>query len=264
MLHFVDTHCHLDREFFGEEVEAVLDRALENGVKRMAVVGTDLNSSRESLQICERFGCRGLFAVVGVHPHDSGPVAHGLPQELMELADHPRVVAVGETGLDYYYEHTDRESQKKAFRLHVAWAREAGKPMVIHVRDAYSDTRELLSQECVGERTGVIHCFSGTVEDARVFLDMGFYISFAGPVTFKRNDDLRDVAAYVPLDRILCETDSPYLSPVPKRGKRNEPSYVRYTFEEVARVRGMDLSALCEAVWNNAEVLFRWGEGRGV
>lgn len=259
MLRFVDTHCHLDRESFGDEVEGVLDRAREVGVGRLAVVGTDLPSSREVLDLCEHYAGRGLFAVVGVHPHDSGPVADGLPDELLRLADNPRVVAIGETGLDYYYEHTDRERQLLAFRLHVAWAREVHKPLVIHVRDAYADTRELLASGNVGERTGVIHCFSGTVDDARAFLDMGFFISFAGPVTFKRSDDLREVAAFVPLDRILCETDSPYLAPVPRRGRRNEPAYVRYTFEEVARVRGLSLEAFCDAVWRNAERLFRWG-----
>lgn len=260
MLRFVDTHCHLDRESFGDEVEAVLDRAREKGVAKMAVVGTDLATSRESVELCERYADRGLFAVIGVHPHDSGPVADGLPAELLELASHPRVVAIGETGLDYYYEYTDRKRQLEAFARHVEWARKADKPLVVHVRDAYPEAWGLLSTEEVGGRAGVIHCFSGTVEDVRKFLDLGFYISFAGPLTYRKNDELREVAAFVPLDRLLCETDSPYLSPVPKRGKRNEPAHVCYTFEELARVRSMELEGLCAAIWENAERLFRWKE----
>lgn len=259
MLRFVDTHCHLDGESFGDEVDAVLDRAREKGVERLAVVGTDLVSSLESVALSERFPDRGLFAVVGVHPHESGAVADGLPARLLELAGHPRVVAIGETGLDYYYEHTERNCQQEVFARHVTWARDADKPLVIHVRDAYADAGELLSREDVGSRTGVIHCFSGTVEDARTFLDLGFYISFAGPLTYRKNDLLREVAAFVPLDRLLCETDSPYLAPVPKRGRRNEPAHVGYTFEELARVRSMELGDLCSAIWDNAERLFRWG-----
>lgn len=259
MLRFVDTHCHLDQESFGDEVHAVLDRAGETGVERLAVVGTDFGTSLESVNLCERYADRGLFAVVGVHPHECGPVAEGLPAELMELASHPRVVAIGETGLDYYYEHTDRDLQQQAFVHHVDWARAVCKPLVVHVRDAYEDAWNLLSTQDVGDRTGVIHCFSGTVDDARKFLDLGFYISFAGPLTYKSNDDLRNVAAFIPLDRLLCETDSPYLAPVPKRGKRNEPSHVRYTFEELARVRSMELEEICSIVWDNAERFFRWG-----
>lgn len=259
MLRFVDTHCHLDQESFGDEVEAVLDRAREAGVARLAVVGTDLATSRESVALCERYRNRGLFAVVGVHPHDCGPVAGGLPDDLTVLARSRSVVAIGETGLDYYYEHTDRKLQQEAFVRHVAWAREAEKPLVVHVRDAYPDAWDLLSSQDVGSRTGVIHCFSGSVEDARKFLDLGFYISFAGPVTYRKNTELREVVAFVPLDRMLCETDSPYLAPVPKRGRRNEPFHVRYTVEELARVRSMPLRALCDVLWDNADRLFCWG-----
>jgi len=254
-----DTHCHLDMEQFREDLETVLDRAAEAGLRRLLVVGSDETSSFAVHRLALDYADRGVFAAVGVHPHDASSAAEGLSAELHDLANAPCVAAIGETGLDYHYDHSPRDVQRRVFADHVAWAVKAGKPLVVHIREAYDDALALLRSEDASRCGGVIHCFSGTWEDAKAALDLGFYVSFAGPVTFPRSAELREIAGRIPTDRILCETDAPYLAPQPFRGKRNEPAYVRFVYETLATARKTTFEALAEHVWKNAEALFGWG-----
>ncbi|WP_029166017.1 TatD family hydrolase [Aminiphilus circumscriptus] len=256
-----DTHCHLDMEQFGEDLETVLDRAAEAGLRRLLVVGADETSSFVAHRLALDYAARGVFAAVGVHPHDASTAAEGLSAELRDLANAPCVAAIGETGLDYHYDHSPRDVQRRVFADHVAWAVEAEKPLVVHIREAYGDALALLRTEGASRCGGVIHCFSGTWEDAKAALDLGFYVSFAGPVTFPRSTELREISGRIPADRILCETDAPYLAPQPFRGRRNEPAYVRFVYETIADVRKTTFEALAEQIWKNAETLFRWKGG---
>lgn len=254
----VDTHCHLEMDAFDADREGVLERAASQGVRWLVTVGTDEMSSLAATHLARRHAAQGVFATVGVHPHEASAVAQGLPESLCALARQERVVAVGETGLDFFYDHSPREAQRRAFVLHVAWAREVAKPLVVHVRDAYDEALELLRAEGATSCGGVIHCFSGTWEHAVGALDLGFFISFGGPLTFSKNASLREVAARVPLDRLLCETDAPYLAPQPFRGKRNEPAHVVQVYHCLAEVRHMDRKDLAAAISRNAGTLFRW------
>lgn len=254
-----DTHCHLDMEQFREDLETVLDRAAEAGLRRLLVVGSDETSSFAVRRLALDYADRGVFAAVGVHPHEASSAAEGLSAELRDLTNAPCVAAIGETGLDYHYDHSPRDVQRRVFADHVAWAVESGKPLVVHIREAYDDALALLRSEDASRCGGVIHCFSGTWENAKAALDLGFYVSFAGPVTFPRSAELREIAGRIPADRILCETDAPYLAPQPFRGRRNEPAYVRFVYETLATVRKTTFEALTEQVWKNAEALFGWG-----
>ena len=258
----VDTHCHLDMDAFDPDREAVLDRAASCGVGRMVTVGTDEASSLKALELALRHAPRGVFATVGVHPHEASSVAEGLPGALGDLARHDRVVAVGETGLDFFYDHSPREVQKKVFAFHVAWALKVGKPLVVHVRDAFDEALEILKSEGAAEIGGVFHCFSGTWEQAVAALDLGFYLSFAGPLTFSKGEALRDVASRIPRDRLLCETDAPYLAPHPFRGRRNEPAHVAQIYDRLAEVRREARGDLEATIYRNAETLFRWAEDK--
>jgi len=258
----VDTHCHLDMDAFDPDREAVLDRAASCGVGRMVTVGTDEASSLKALELALRHAPRGVFATVGVHPHEASSVAEGLPGALGDLARHDRVVAVGETGLDFFYDHSPREVQKKVFAFHVAWALKVGKPLVVHVRDAFDEALEILKSEGAAEIGGVFHCFSGTWEQAVAALDLGFYLSFAGPLTFPKGEALRDVASRIPRDRLLCETDAPYLAPHPFRGRRNEPAHVAQIYDRLAEVRREARGDLEATIYRNAEALFRWAEDK--
>lgn len=259
MERLVDTHCHLAMEDFANDLAETLERARLAGVEKMLIVGSDEKGSLDAFDLVSRESSSGLFAAVGIHPHDSSSASDGIPDSVSELARHPIVVAVGETGLDYFYDHSPREVQKEVFALHIALARECAKPLVVHVRDAYDDAMEILRKEKTHDRGGVIHCFSGEMHHALAAIDLGFYISFAGPLSYPGNETLRKIAAGLPLERILCETDSPYLSPQPKRGKRNEPANVRFVYEELARVRGISAQACAETVRDNASRLFGWG-----
>ncbi len=259
MAKLVDSHCHLAMEEFEEDLPEVLTRSSEAGVERILVAGSDEKGSLDAFRLVRERTGRGLFAALGIHPHDSVTASSGIPETIIELARRPEVVAVGETGLDYFYDHSPRDIQRKLFSLHVGLARELGKPLVVHVREAYDDALDTLRKEKASECGGVIHCFSGSMKDAIAAIDLGFYISFAGPVTYPKNGSLREIASAVPMDRILCETDAPYLSPQPRRGKRNEPAYVAWVYEAVAQARGIPLGNCIEAVWNNSARLFRWG-----
>lgn len=261
-----DSHCHLDMEEFGGQVTEVLQRAYDAGVRRILLAACDERSSYEVLRIASQSAASGveIWAASGVHPHDASGVAGGLPDELTDLSANARVVAIGEMGLDYYYDNSPRDVQAQVFAWQIEWARRAKKPIIVHLRnaadraegDAYRDAIRIMREGNASDCGGVIHCFSGELSDAKAALDLGFTISFAGPLTYPKALALRDVAASVPLDRILCETDSPYLAPQRNRGRRNEPAYVRDVYEKMAEIRGMTLEKLAEALWENGERLF--------
>jgi TatD DNase family protein len=246
MVELVDSHCHLDEERFDIDRDAVIARAKAAGVTRMITIGASgsMQANYDAVALSEQDS--GIYATVGVHPHDAKSMSDSVLAELAELARRPKVVGIGETGLDYYYDNSPRPRQQEAFRLHVGLARDLGLPIVVHLRDAYDDAADLLREERAQEVGGVIHCFSGDRADARRFLDLGFDISFSGIVTFKTAVELREVAAMVPADRFMIETDAPFLAPVPHRGKRNEPAFVVHTAELIAAVRRQALATVVE------------------
>jgi TatD DNase family protein len=248
----VDSHCHLDFPEFEGNLGEIREEMRANGVTHALCISVELPKFPEVLALAEAHD--NFFASVGVHPdHEAEPVSSA---RLVELARHPRVVAIGETGLDYHRRSGDLEWQRERFRCHIRAARECGKPLVIHTRDAAEDTLKIMAEEGAGEVGGVMHCFTETREVAEAALALGFHISFSGIVTFKNAAALKEVARSVPLDRILVETDSPYLAPVPHRGKTNRPALVRHVAEEVARLRGVSLEVVAEATTGNFFRLF--------
>ncbi|HEY4186058.1 MAG TPA: TatD family hydrolase [Polyangia bacterium] len=253
----IDSHCHLDGEKFAGDLSEVLARARAAGISRMICVGAghDLTSARGSLALARRE--TDVYATVGVHPHDVAAMTEADWAELEVLAAEPRVVGIGETGVDYHYDHSPREAQQLAYRRFVQLARRAGKPLSSHVREAHEDAATILREEDAAAVGGVIHCFTGGVADARRYLDLGHHLSFSGILTFKNADDIREAAAFAPLDRVLVETDSPYLAPVPHRGKRNEPAFVARTLEALAALRKIPLPEADHATTENARRLFR-------
>lgn len=250
----VDSHCHLDFPDFVNEQDRLLAAMAENGVGWALCAGVTLERFPAMLGMVEARD--NLFAGVGVHPdHQEGQ--DPTVDELLSLATHPKVVAIGETGLDYYRLTGDLEWQRDRFRRHIRAAKECGKPLIIHTRSSAEDTVKVLREEGADSVGGVFHCFTESSEVAQQALDLGFYISMSGIVTFKNAVALKEVARTIPLDRLLVETDSPYLAPVPYRGKRNEPAYVRHVAEEVAKLRGMEYSVLAEATTRNFFRLFQ-------
>jgi TatD DNase family protein len=254
----IDSHCHLDDAVFDDDRDAVVERAREAGVDLMLAIGTgdgppDLEVA---IRLAEQYD--SVRATVGIHPHDARKADAASFDRLAELCGHPRVLALGEIGLDYHYDNSPREIQREVFVNQMQIARQAGKPIVIHSRDAWEDTIELLETHWrPGGLGGIMHCFSGGVEQAREALDLGFWISFAGVVTFPRAEQLREAAAAVPLDRLLVETDAPYLTPEPYRKiRRNEPRYVVETARKVAAARGMEYEELAAATSRNFCALF--------
>jgi TatD DNase family protein len=253
----IDSHAHIQGKEYAGETAAVIERARLAGVEQIIAVGGagDMSSNSEAVALADSF--ENIYATVGMHPHDAKDVGEKELQTLKDLALHPKVIAVGETGLDYYYDHSPRDVQRRVFAQFIHMARETELPIVVHERDAASDGAELLRSEGAGKLRGVIHCFTGNYEAARAYLDLGFYISFTGIITFKNAEALRDVVRQVPLERILVETDSPYLTPVPHRGKRNEPAYVRLVAATVANVKGVTLEEVARVTTDNARRLFR-------
>lgn len=250
----IDSHAHINDRRFAADREEVLARARGAGLAGIVNVGFDLPSSAECLELADKYPF--LYAAVGVHPHDAGEVPPDYLDRLRELARHPKVVALGEMGLDYYRDLSPRETQRKVFREQLALARELNLPVIIHDRDAHTDVLDILRRDGLGPRGGVMHCFSGDWEVARECLDLGLYISLAGPVTYPNAQKVREVAARVPLERLLVETDCPYLPPQPWRGKRNEPAYVRCVAEEIARLRGISFAEVALASARNCQHLF--------
>jgi TatD DNase family protein len=253
----VDTHCHLDPHYFPDGPDPVMARARAAGVVGFVVVGvgSDLAPARAAVALARTHRDR-IAATVGVHPHDASSLDEPLHAELAALAALPEVVAVGEIGLDYHYDHSPRDVQRAVFARLIALAREVKKPIVVHTREAADDTLALLASEGARDVGGVIHCLSEDKPFAERALDLGFDVSFSGIVTFKTARAIQEVAAWAPLDRILVETDSPYLAPVPMRGKPCEPAYVAYTLARVAELRGTDVETLAEATTSNAERRF--------
>ncbi len=254
----VDSHCHLDFPEFAPELDAVVERARAAGIGRMVTIGTRLSSFDQVLAVAERYD--DITCTVGVHPHEAEAEGGVTVDRLVEIARHPKVVCIGEAGLDFHYDHSPRDRQREVFRLHIRAARAAGLPLIVHSRNADQDTVDLLREgaEAAGQGplTGVIHCFSSTRLLARGALDLGFYISLSGIVTFRNAVELRAIATEVPADRLLVETDSPYLAPVPKRGKRNEPAFVAHTAACVAELRGQAVAEVAAQTTANFFRLF--------
>lgn len=248
-----DSHAHLDDERFNSEQDEVIARAAAAGVTGILNAGADMGSSQRAVKLALKYP--NVYAAVGMHPHDAKLMVNDDYDQLAAWAREPKVVAIGEIGLDYYYDHSPREIQKKVFIRQLDLARQTGKPVIIHDRDAHADILTIVKNQGKG-LSGVFHCFSGSVEMMREVLKLGFYVSIAGPVTFPKSVKLKEVATAVPLDRLLVETDCPYLTPHPYRGKRNEPAFVRLVAEEVARLRNMELAALAEATTANVKRLF--------
>ena len=253
----VDSHCHLDGPRFVNDLDAVIERALEAGVDRMLSIGSgegppDLEAA---IRIADRYA--PVWATVGIHPHDAEKSSGASLRELEALLRHPKVVGLGEIGLDYHYDHSPRDVQKAVFRDQLAIARQARIPVIIHTREAWHDTFAILEEHWAPSGLpGIMHCFSGGVAEAERSIAMGFRISIAGVVTFPKSDELREATRAVPAGRLLVETDSPYLAPVPYRGKRNEPSYVVETAKRVAAERGATYEEICRVTAENFDALF--------
>jgi TatD DNase family protein len=255
----VDSHCHLDFPEFAPELDAVVSRANEAGVRTCVTIGTTLAKFPRVQEVAEQFD--NVWCSVGIHPHEAKvePLANAAP--LLERAQHPKVVGIGETGLDYYYEHSPREAQIANFRAHIAAARELKLPLIVHTRDAEGDTIDILREEMEQSAfTGLIHCFTGTRALAEAALDLGFYISASGIATFRKSDELRSLLKDVPLDRLLVETDAPYLAPMPHRGKRNEPAFVKNTAAMLADLKGVAFEEFATATTENFFRLFTKAE----
>jgi TatD DNase family protein len=253
-----DTHCHLDDPRLQQELDEVLDRAKQAGVRRITTIGCahDVASVRSAIDIAaERSDW--ISATVGVHPHDAKHLDDAICDEIRSSAREASVVAIGETGLDFHYDHSPRDLQMEAFRRQVAIAKELGKPLVIHTRSAPDETLRVLREEQASDVGGVIHCFSEDAAFASAALDLGFISSFSGIVTFDKAVAVQEAARKQPADALLVETDAPYLAPIPKRGKRNEPAYIAHTARRIAELRGEDPEALAETTYQNALRLFR-------
>jgi TatD DNase family protein len=251
----IDSHCHLDFQALSVELDDVVARAGAAGVAGMVTICTEVRQFDRIRAIAERFD--NVWCSVGLHPHEAAKEPELATARLVELARHPKVVGIGETGLDFFYEHSPRAEQARQFRQHIAAARETGLPLIVHTRDADAETADILEEEMrAGPFTGLIHCFSSGPALARRAVDLGLYISVSGIVTFKKADELRATVAAVPLDRLLVETDAPYLAPVPHRGKRNEPAFVAHTARTVAELKQVPAAALAETTTDNFFRLF--------
>lgn len=252
---YVDSHCHLDYHERDGDLDEVVTRAREAGVGTLVTICTKMSNFETVRGIAERYD--NVWCSLGVHPHEAGEEPIPSVDELVALAEHPKVVGIGETGLDYFYERSPRDAQQECLRVHIDAARATGLPLIVHARDADDDMIEILEEGYrQGPYPGLIHCFTSGPELAEKAVEIGFSISFSGIVTFKNAQDLRDVAKSVPLDRILIETDSPYLAPIPNRGKRNEPAYVVHVAEVLADVRGLEIAALADVTTDNFHRLF--------
>jgi TatD DNase family protein len=254
-MRLIDSHCHLNYEGLAERQGEVLDNARSRGVEGFLNISTRQREWRDVVSVAERN--TDVWATVGVHPHEADSHPDLGASALIEAADHARVIAIGECGLDYFYDKSDRNAQRERFQAHIDAARQTGLPMVVHTRDAEHDTAEMLTEAVrEGGVTGVLHCFTGSAELARKGLDLGFYVSLSGIVTFKNAQDLQDTAKWLPADQMLVETDSPFLAPVPHRGQKCEPAFVADTAAFVAELRGDDPAAFGEQTTANFFRLF--------
>ncbi len=251
----IDTHAHLDDARFNGDRDAMIARAREAGVDTFVTIGCDLATSRAAVELADRYPF--VYAAVGVHPHEVKHIGDDWYDDLQRLAKHPKVVAYGEIGLDYHYNYSPPKLQRDRFREQIGVARDLRLPIVIHTREAQDDTIAILKEEKAAEVGGVFHCFSGDTWLAKDALDLEFFLSFSGVITFQNATMLRDIVKTVPMDRILVETDSPYLTPAPHRGKRNEPAYVRLVAERIAAIQGMTSDKVAELTSHNAHRVFR-------
>ncbi len=252
----IDSHAHLDDERFDKDRDEVMQRAVDAGVDTIVNVSCwdSNNGFQPALDLAAKY--KNIYISLGVHPHDAKGAGECVYNEIKRLARYERVVAIGETGLDYYYDNSPRGVQKDVFRRHIQLSRMSGMPIVVHTREAEKDTLEILKEEGAGETGGVLHCFSGSYEMAKACMDMGFFLSFTGVVTFPKASDIHEVVKRVPVDRILLETDSPYLAPVPHRGERNEPVYMIETASVIARLKGLSLEDVARITVSNTKNLF--------
>jgi len=250
----VDTHAHLQWASFDKDREKVIRRAREVDVKCIVNIGFDLDGSKEAIELAEKH--EGLYATIGIHPHNASQLNENILDKLRKLSENPKVVAIGETGLDYYRNLSPREAQKKAFEAQLFLAQELGLPVVIHDREAHADTLEMLSK-FKGKIKGIMHCFSGSKEMAEQCVKSDFYISFAGPITFPNSHKLHETAKWIDLNKILLETDSPWLAPQEMRGKRNEPAFLLSIAKIIAKLKGISVDELAEATTENAKEIFQ-------
>ncbi|MGC7871640.1 TatD family hydrolase [Desulfosporosinus sp. SYSU MS00001] len=249
-----DTHAHLDDEVYQEDFQDVLERIKSSGISRVTNVGYDLPSSKRSVQLAQNYDF--IYAAIGVHPHNAEEFSDDVMVQLQALAQHPKVLAWGEIGLDYYRDLSPRAMQQEVFIQQIELANKVGLPIVIHDRDAHQDVLEIVKAH-PPKYGGVLHCYSGSWEMAKVLLKLGFYLSFAGPLTFKNARHTVEVARNAPIDRILAETDSPYLTPEPRRGKRNEPAYVREVVRKLAEIKELSIEEMALQTMHNAETIFK-------
>lgn len=251
---FTDSHAHLDDESFDEDREEVINALIGNGIETVLDPGSDLASSKAAAVLAGKYPF--IYAAVGCHPHDSKFMNYDTMDIFRELAQNEKVIGIGEIGLDYFYDNSDRETQKIWFREQIRLAKELDMPYIVHDRDAHEDVFRIMKEEHYDGTRGILHCYSGSVEMMREFLKLGFFISLGGPVTFKKSRTPKLVAREVPLDKLLIETDSPYLTPEPFRGKRNEPKYVKYAAEEIAVIKEVPVDVIAEKTGENFRKLF--------
>ena len=251
----IDTHAHLDDARFDSDRDAMIARAREAGVEHFVTIGCDLATSRAAVELADRYPF--VYATVGVHPHEAKQIGDSWYDDLRRLAQHQKVVAYGEIGLDYHYNHSPPKLQRERFREQIVLARDLRLPIVVHTREAQDDTMAILKEENAADVGGVFHCFSGDARLAKDALDLGFLLSFSGVITFQNATMLRDIVKTVPMDRILVETDSPYLTPAPHRGQRNEPAHVRLVAEKIAAIQGMTAEQVAELTSQNARRVFK-------
>lgn len=247
----IDSHAHI---LSLEDPEGAVNRASDTGVGKIISIGTGLESSRNTVELTKKYN--GIYAAVGIHPHTASSYTEEVMGEFEKLLSDPKVVGLGETGLDYHYMNSTKEEQMRSCEAHIDLATKHSLPFVIHIRDADNDLIDFLKRKNLKENPGVIHCFSSKYEYAKQYLDLGFFISFSGILTFKRAEEIRNAARELPVERVLYETDSPYLAPVPKRGKDNEPCYVEYVAKTLAEVKGLTLEELNEQILENVTTLF--------
>lgn len=258
----VDSHCHLDFDDFDEDIGDIIERARENGVNMILNAGNNLAEFENQLRLSEQYPF--VYAAVGVHPHNAQEYPDLTAEQLIEKTAHKKVIGIGETGLDYYYDYAPRDQQIKLLREHIKAAQETGLPIIIHNRESDEDMMTILGEAYKEKNfSGVIHCFSSSRKFAEFALSIGFYLSASGMITFNKCGELRDIFCDIPLDRLLVETDSPYLAPIPMRGRRNEPSFVRFTAEKLAQLRELPLEKLAQITSDNFCNLFRKASDKG-
>lgn len=256
---FVDSHCHLEMEDFEKDRKEVVERGLREGLQYMLTVGTEETYFKKVIEIIDAFPC--VYGAIGIHPHNSKDYNGSLENTISTYLNHKKIVAYGEIGLDFFKNYSPRESQINAFQAQIEVAQKAKLPVIVHSRSAKEDTIRILKSICDGTIAGVVHCYSYDLATAKKFLDMGFTISVPGTITYKNSHDLIDVVKYIPMDKILAETDAPFLTPHPYRGKRNEPSFVKLTIEQIAQVKGKKIEEIATHLTQNFVKLFLHSAG---